>query len=126
SSAKFLGRQVRASAVYAKSILWSLIHTPPSASGHRAASASAELPLPSASCHRKSRLSVACQTEQRLLPRELPPAMPANGGDGPHQPELRHPTSPLPLLPSGPDGIHDWSSRRSRCGPPKKPWAARL
>src|SRR5207237_2968709 len=31
---------------------------------------------------------------------------------------LRHPTSPLPLLPSGPDGIHDWSSRRSRCEPP--------
>ena len=31
---------------------------------------------------------------------------------------LRHPTSPLPLLPSGPDGIHDWSSRRNRCGPP--------
>ena len=39
-------------------------------------------------------------------------------GDGPHQPGLRHPTSPLPLLPSGPDGIHDWSSRSSRCGPP--------
>ena len=40
-------------------------------------------------------------------------------GDDPHQPKLRHPTSSLPLLPSGPDGIHDWSSRRSRCGPPK-------
>src|SRR5215470_4786055 len=39
-------------------------------------------------------------------------------GGGPHQLELRHPTSPLPLLPSGPDGIHDWSSRRNRCGPP--------
>src|SRR3974377_1528405 len=39
-------------------------------------------------------------------------------GGGPHQPELRHPTSPLPLLPSGPDGVHDWSSRRSRCGTP--------
>ena len=42
----------------------------------------------------------------------------ARTGGGPHQLELRHPTSPLPLLPSGPDGIHDWSSRRSRCGPP--------
>ena len=39
-------------------------------------------------------------------------------GGGPHQLKLRHPTSSLPLLPSGPDGIHDWSSRRNRCGPP--------
>src|ERR1700761_5166159 len=43
---------------------------------------------------------------------------PRTGGD-PYQPELRHPTSSLPLLPSGPDGIHDWSSRRSRYGPPQ-------
>jgi len=28
-------------------------------------------------------------------------------GGGSHQLWLRHPTSPLPLLPSGPDGIHD-------------------
>jgi hypothetical protein len=52
-------------------------------------------------------------------PLKLPQAILASKGDGPHQPELRHPTSPLPLLPSGPDGIHDWSSRRSRCGPPE-------
>ena len=31
---------------------------------------------------------------------------PLNGG-GSHQLWLRHPTSSLPLLPSGPDGIHD-------------------
>ena len=42
---------------------------------------------------------------------------PTNGGSS-HQLWLRHPTSPLPLLPSGPDGIHDWSSRRNQCGPP--------
>jgi putative transposase len=42
---------------------------------------------------------------------------PRDGG-GPRQRELRHPTSPLPLLPSGPDGVHDWSSRSSRHGPP--------
>ncbi len=42
----------------------------------------------------------------------------SDSGGGPHQLELRHPTSPLPLLPSGPDGIHDWSSRRSRREPP--------
>ena len=41
----------------------------------------------------------------------------AAGGD-PHQLELRHPTEPLPLLPSGPDGVHGKSSRRNRRGSP--------
>src|SRR5579872_3607240 len=49
------------------------------------------------------------------LLRNAPGSVP---GDGSHQLGLRHPTSPLPLLPSGPDGVHDWSSRRSRCEPP--------
>src|SRR4029077_10244595 len=31
---------------------------------------------------------------------------PFPSGGGPHQPWLRHPTLPLPLLPSGPDGVH--------------------
>jgi hypothetical protein len=31
----------------------------------------------------------------------------APSGGSSHQLWLRHPTSPLPLLPSGPDGIHD-------------------
>ena len=31
---------------------------------------------------------------------------------------LRHPMSPLPLLPSGPDGVHGLSSRRNRREPP--------
>ena len=29
----------------------------------------------------------------------------------------RHPASPLPLLPSGPDGVHGWPSRGDRRGP---------
>src|SRR5690606_4300119 len=29
----------------------------------------------------------------------------------------RHPTEPLPLLPSGPDGVYDGSSRGDRRGP---------
>ena len=39
-------------------------------------------------------------------------------GRQPAPAHLRHPTSPLPLLPSGPDGICGWSSRRNRCEPP--------
>ncbi|MBV6417113.1 MAG: hypothetical protein CMLOHMNK_01750 [Steroidobacteraceae bacterium] len=39
-------------------------------------------------------------------------------GGGPHQPTPRHPTSPLPLLPSGPGGVCGWSSRGNRCEPP--------
>ena len=30
----------------------------------------------------------------------------------------RHSRPPLPLLPSGPDGVHDLAMRRDRCGPP--------
>ncbi len=44
---------------------------------------------------------------QRMKRRRPAPAM------------LRHPTSPLPLLPSGPGGVYGWSSRRDRCGSPE-------
>ena len=46
---------------------------------------------------------------------------PAAGSGGWRQPAPaapRHSRPPLPLLPSGPDGVHDLAMRGDRCGPP--------
>jgi len=65
------------------------------------------------------RRASAATSSRGPRPTRIPVESRAARGDDPYQPELRHPTSSLPLLPSGPDGIHDWSSRRSRYGPPQ-------